>query len=255
MLKSISQLDGSTISATDGEIGHVKDVYFDDQAWTIRHLVVDTGTWLSERKVLISPYLVKLPLTGERTIPVNLSRQQVETSPNVDTHLPVSRRHEREQARHYAYPDYWDGGGLWAMGALPLVPEPLPAVELQAERLLRDSEVHAEDVHLRSSAAVTGYDIEASDKTIGHVRDFVFDADSWAIRYLVVDTRNWWPGGKKVLVATHWIDRIDWAEKRVYVNLTREQVKQSPEYLEAAPIERDYEQRLHDVHGRRGYWD
>ena len=255
MLTSISRLDGSTISATDGDIGHVAEAYFDDKAWAIRYLVVDTGTWLAERKVLISPYVVKQPWDSGKAINVTLSKSQVENSPDIDTHQPVSRRQEREQARHYAYPEYWDGGGLWALGAFPLIPEPMPVAELEAERAARDNDVRSEDVHLRSSAAVTGYDIEASDKSIGHVKDFVFDTDSWAVRYLVVDTHNWWPGGKKVLVATHWIDRIDWADKRVYVNLTREQVKASPEYVEAAPIERAYEQKLHDAYGRRGYWD
>lgn len=256
MLTSISQIQGSTIDASDGSIGTVGEAYFDDQSWAVRYLVVDTGTWLSERKVLISPYVVQQPLDGDKRIGVTLTRQQVENSPHVDTHEPVSRRHEREQARYYAFPEYWGGGGLWAMGAFPVMTPVLEDPQLrQAEREALEHDVRSEDVHLRSSAAVIGYDIEASDKSIGHVKDFVFDTESWAVRYLVVDTHNWWPGGKKVLIATHWIDRIDWADKRVYVNLTREQVKASPEYVESLPIERDYETRLHDAYGRRGYWD
>ena len=108
---------------------------------------------------------------------------------------------------------------------------------------------------MRSSAHVTGYDIQATDDSIGHVKDFIFDEASWAVRYLVVDTRNWWPGGRKVLLATRWIDRIDWAEQTVYTTLTRAQVKGSPEYEEAAIIDRDYEQRLHEAYGREAYWD
>ncbi len=256
MLNSVSHLNGSTLTASDGEIGHVKEVYFDDQAWAIRYLVVDTGSWLSGRDVLISPYAVKQPLSNVKNIDVSLSRKQVENSPVTDTHQPVSRRHEREMLSYYAYPEYWGGIDVWAMSALPLLPSALPsAVESRDEAAAREDNVLAEDVHLRSSASVTGHDIQATDDSIGHVKDFVFDDESWSIRYVVVDTRNWWPGGKKVLLATRWIDRIDWADKTVYTTLTREQIRNSPEVDDIAPIDRDYEQRLHDAYGRKGYWD
>ena len=256
MLNSVSHITGSTLTATDGGIGHVKEAYFDDHAWAIRYLVIDTGTWLSGREVLISPYSVKQPLSSVKNIDVGLTRKQVEDSPFVDTHQPVSRRHERETLSHYAYPEYWGGAELWSMGAFPLLPPALPTeVEAQAEIELREKDLPEEDVHLRSTANVTGYDIQATDDSIGHVKDFIFDDESWAIRYLVVDTRNWWPGGKKVLLATRWIDRIDWADKTVYTKLTRDQIKNSPEYDETEPVNRDYEERLHDSYGREGYWD
>ena len=260
MLNSILHINGSKIIAKDGEIGHVKEAYFDDDNWTIRYLVVDTGTWLSGREVLISPYAVVQPLgqhpNGGKQIEVTLTQQQVTDSPTTETHLPVSRQHEREMSRYYAFPSYWEGGELWAMSALPLVPAPLPtAVESEAEAAKRASEVPLEDVHLRSSANVTGYDLQATDDSIGHVSDFIFDDESWAIRYLVVDTRNWWPGGKKVLVATQWIARIDWADRTVFTTLTRDEVKASPTYDESAIISRDYEERLHASYSRADYWD
>ena len=255
MLNSISQLTGSHIVATDGEIGHVLEAYFDDQAWAIRYLVVDTGRWLAGREVLISPYAVRQPVGSDKKLDVSLTRRQVEGSPAVDTHRPVSRQHERDYLNYYDYPQYWTGGELWAFDALPLLPPPLPtAVETAAQCAARDADVPAEDMHLRSSHAVTGYDINAADSSIGHVKDFLYDDESWAIRYLVVDTRNWWPGGKKVLVATHWIASIDWADQTVQVALTREQVRNSPEYDESASVDRAYEQRLHDAYGRAGYW-
>jgi uncharacterized protein YrrD len=256
MMNSVSHLNGSSITATDGVIGHVKEVYFDDQAWAIRYLIVDTGKWLSGREVLISPYAVKQPLDTVKNVDVALTRAQVENSPNIDTHQPVSRRHEREYLDYYAYPAYWGGDALWAMSALPLTaPSPQVPLETQAERARLDADVPPEDVHLRSSANVKGYGIQATDDSIGHVQDFVFDDESWAIRYLVIDTRNWWPGGKKVLVGTHWIDHIDWAERTVYVKLTREQIKTSPLWEESVHISRDYEERLHDAYERKGYWD
>ena len=254
MMNSVNRLNGSTITATDGEVGHVKEVYFDDQAWAIRYLVVDTGTWLSGREVLISPYSVKQPLDAVKNVDVRLTREQVERSPNIDTHQPISRRHEREYLDYYAYPAYWGGESLWAMNAMPLVP---PALHdsLEAEQARLDEDVPAEDVHLRSSANVRGYDIQATDDSIGHVDDFVFDDESWAIRYLVIDTRNWWPGGKKVLVGVHWIDGINWADRTVQVKLSREQIKGSPAYDEGEHVNRDYEERLHEAYDRKGYWD
>ena len=256
MMNSVSHLNGSTVTATDGAIGHVKEVYFDDQAWAIRYLIVDTGTWLSGREVLISPYAVNQPLTSAKNIDVALTREQVEKSPDIDTHQPVSRRHEQAYLDYYAYPAYWGGDALWAMTAMPVMPSVLLAPEqIAAEHARLDSAVPAEDVHLRSSASVQGYDIQATDDSIGHVEDFLFDDQSWAIRYLVIDTRNWWPGGKRVLIGTHWIERIEWAEKTVRVTLTREQVMHAPPYEEGEPISRAYEQRLHDASARAGYWD
>ena len=202
---------------------------FDDKSWAIRYLVVDTGTWLSGRKVLISPYAVIVPVASDKNIDVTLTRRQVQSSPNIDTHRPVTRQHERDYLRHYAYPEYWEGDGMWGMAAYPVMRTYVPSpTEIEVENAIREQDFRADDVHLQSSEKVTGYDIQAADESIGHVKDFIFDEASWAIRYLVVDTRNWWPGGRKVLVATHWIDSIDWAARTVQVKLTREQIMNSP---------------------------
>lgn len=255
MLNRLSQLTSSTVSASDGSIGNVKSAFFDDQSWAIRYLVVDTGKWLSGRQVLISPYSVKLPLSRDKNIEVALTQQQVKGSPDVDTQQPVSRQHEREFLGYYAYPEYWEGGGMWGLGAYPqMMPYTPTAAQIAVDVAVKERDLRAADAHLRSSVAVTGYTIGATDDSIGHVMDFIFDGESWAIRYLVVDTRNWWPGGKKVLVAMHWIDRIDWATSTVHLALTREQVKASPEYFEEITVDRGYEQRLHDSYNRKGYW-
>ena len=250
MLKSLHHLTHSLVTATDGDIGKVKAAFFDDQWWTIRYLVVDTGAWLVQRKVLISPYSVKTPLGTASNVCVKLTRALVQDSPDVDTHQPVSRQHEIQMQTYYGFPDYWDGVGVWGMNAYPIM---LPGL-LKGRAPLQEL-LSAEDAHLRSSAKVTGYDIHATDESIGHVQDFVFDDESWTIRYLVIDTRNWWPGGKKVLIATHWIESIDWATSTVHVKLTRDQVKNSPQYQEELPIARDYEERLHASYRRTGYWD
>ena len=255
MLRTVSTLKGSVINATDGEIGHVEECFFDDEAWAVRYLVVDTGSWLSSRKVLISPYSVTQPLGSGRVIDVALTREQVKQSPDIDTHEPVSRRHEHDYLSYYGYPAYWTGDSLWAMGAYPLVPMLVPPADYAERRVRAEAGTDAQDVHLQSTAKVRGYHVQASDDGIGHVEDFIFDEESWAIRYLVIDTRNWWPGGTRVLVATPWIDRIEWAERKVYTTLTRDAVKASPEYRESATVDREFEARLHDAHGRQGYWD
>jgi hypothetical protein len=141
------------------------------------------------------------------------------------------------------------------MGAMPYPPMAAMSLpEIDARRAEHESEFRAGDSHLRSTASVTGYDIQASDDSIGEVHDFVFDDRNWAIRYLIVDTRKWWPGGTKVLVGMNWVDRIDWATKNVYVRMTREQVKSSPVFEDVASIHREYEMRLHDNVKRPGYW-
>ena len=263
MLRYVSDLTESSVTAADGDIGNVTAAFFDDQSWAIRYLVVDTGKWLPAREVLISPHSVSQPLpnlSDDRNIQVRLTREQVKASPDIDTHQPVSRQHEREFSAYYTYPEYWDGTDMWGIGGSPLMATYPPSPEqIAAANTLRGPSharhLAAADRRLRSSVEVIGYDIQATDESIGHVADFVFDDESWAIRYLIIDTYNWWPGGKKVLVATQWIDSIDWATSAVQVGLTRDGVKASPEYDETVEIDRPYETRLHTAYNRKGYWD
>lgn len=255
MLKSLSHITGSPIEAEDGAIGHVKTVFFDDQLWGIRYLVVETGTWLSRREVLISPYSVKPPLGDGKKLNVSLTRQQIKDSPDIDTHEPVSRQHEQEYLRYFSYPEYWGGANMWGMAIYPILPAYTPtAEEVSADRTMQQREIESADVHLRSAERVTDYAIRATDKNIGHIKDFIFDEESWAIRYLVIDTRNWWPGGRDVLVATSWITSIDWASNTACVKLTSAQIKSSPEYQDWLPIDRNYEKLLHDGYNLQGYW-
>jgi hypothetical protein len=182
---------------------------------------------------------------------VKLTKSQVEQSPDIDTDQPVSRQQEINYYRYYGYPQYWEGSYLWGLGPYPVVtPEGAPA---EYERRWEWEAKERGDPHLRSSANVIGYYIQATDGDIGHVEDFLVEDSSWAIRYMVVDTRNWWPG-KKVLVSPEWIKGVDWSDSKVAVGVTQEQIKKSPEYDPSNPIERDYETRLHDYYGRPSYW-
>jgi uncharacterized protein YrrD len=228
MMGSVKSLDGFTIAASDGDVGTVEDVYFDDEKWTIRHLVVDTGGWLGGRKVLLSPRSVTAVNFDDQIIRVALTRQKIEDSPSVDTDRPVSRQEEYGLDDYYGFPSYWGGPMLWGFAATPLAMAP-PPVESTVEQEMRAREEQERDHHLRSSDAVIGYDIETTDGTIGHVEDFLFDDSDWSIRMMAVDTRNWWPG-KHVLISPQRIDSVSWNDKKVVVKLTRDEVEKSPEY-------------------------
>jgi sporulation protein YlmC with PRC-barrel domain len=236
MLRSIKSLYGYTIQARDGDIGKVQEFYFDDQAWTIRYLVVDTGGWLLGRRVLLSTVAAGQPEWEKRAFPAVLTKEQVEHSPSISADKPVSRQMEEDLHTYYGWTPYWSGAGI-AMA------------EAAAEREKRE----AGDPHLRSTQKVTGYHIQATDGEIGHVEDFVVDDETWVIRYMVVNTRNWLPG-KSVLVAPTWVDRISWAGGLVYLDLDRETIKNSPEFDPSAPVNRAYELRLYDYYGRPKYW-
>jgi len=248
MLYNAKALKGSKLDSLDGEIGKVKQFYFDDLHWTVRYLVADTGTWLSGRQVLISPYaLVGIDHHNpyDLRIEIDLTKEQIEASPSLDSHKPVSLQFENAYYGHYGWPTYWGGPHIW--GSHP--------------HIVRDREKWGQpnqggkawDPHLRSTSAVSGHHVQAADGEIGHVDDFIIDDVSWTIRYLVIDTGNWWPG-KTVLVSPLWIERVSWGQRKVFVNLTREAIKQSPAYTEQFPLARDYETALHQHYNRKGYW-
>jgi hypothetical protein len=256
MLNSIKKLSGCRIVATDSEIGAAAEaVYFDDEQWVVRYLVVDTRAWLRGRSVLISPYAVTFIDWEARTIAVNLTRAQVEHSPDIDTHQPVSRQQEAEYHRYYGYPQYWPYAAYWAWGAIPLVIPPDPQICEDAEGQRRAAADRTDaDTHLRSSEAVLGHHVRASDGLIGHVVDFLFEEETWAIRHLVVETRNWLPG-KRVLVAPQWIRAVSWGERTLSVALTRRQIEQSSEYDPKYLLSRDYDHAAHQRHSRPHHWE
>jgi hypothetical protein len=238
-------LRGYRLDSLDGEIGTVKEFYFDDRYWTIRYLIADTGTWLATRQVLISPHALGGVSKEGQHIVVNLTKKQIEGSPSLDSDKPVSRQFEADYYGYYGWPAYWSGPDMW--GSYPtIVPDP--------EQLRAPTKAEkAWDPHLRSTHAVSGYHIQAVDGEIGHVADFVVDDATWAIRYLIIDTQNWWPG-RKVLVAPQWIERVSWDESKVFVNLTREAIRRSPEYTADSLLTREYETGLYRHYERQGYW-
>lgn len=251
MLRNAKELEHYELRARDGNVGHVEDVFFDDQRWTVRYFVVNTGGWLNRRKVLIAPAAVTAPDWNERVLPVDLTREQVEQSPELDPQTPISREYEAALAQYYSWPAYWGAAGFPDVGfAMPMVPLDLtgaggpddPTLAARSAKPAMPGTVR-DDHHMRSMRAVTGHAVEATDGEIGHVDDFLIDDRSWEIRYLIVDTRNFWPG-RKVLIAPQWIDSVGWDEAKVYVQLTREAIKASPAYDPAKPPSGDYTDQL-----------
>jgi hypothetical protein len=245
MLCKAKSLAGYKLDALDGEIGGVEEFYFDDRHWTIRYLVANTGTWLTGRQVLISPYALVAVNRDKQQIAIDLTKKQIEDSPSLNSDKPVSRQFEESYYGYYGWPMYWDGPYMWG---------PYPYLVREREKWKTSTPGEkAWDPHLRSTQEVSGYNIQASDGEIGHVEDFVIDDETWAIRYLIVGTRNWWPG-KRVLVSPQWIERVSWSESKVFVNLPRETIQQSPEYTYDNMITREYETGLHRHYNRQGYW-
>lgn len=259
MLRDLKDLKDYAIEATDGDVGRVKDCYFDDQSWTVRYLVVETGNWLASRKVLISPLSVQQPNWADKTLPVSITKEQVKASPDIDTEKPVSRQHESLFLGFYGYPMYW-GTDAFSGLALPgytahVVPP--DARQQQAEfdyaRAGEGKRHELNDVHLRSCDDMEDYHIHAIDGEIGHVVGFLLDDETWAIRYLIVDTSNWWLG-HQALIAPQWIEGIRWTDRTVNVDLTRQAIKESVPYDRSANLDRQAEAAIFHHYGRIGYW-
>jgi len=211
MLHSILQCYGEKLRATDGEIGHVRDFYFDDKTWTIRYLVADTGGWLSGRQVLISPHALGHLYPKGKVFLVNLTKEQIEKSPSIDEHKPVSRQHEEDYHRYYGYPYYAETWPLWGLAEYPVVAPPPPPTA---------AKTHGVDSHLRSTRVVKGYKVEGIDGAIGEVADFLVSGRNWVLREIVVESGHWY-SGKGIHIRTDKIFRISYNESTVYVDSTK----------------------------------
>ena len=228
MLRSMQDLEGYTVGATDGDVGEVKDFYFDDEAWVIRYLLVETGSWLSSRKVLISPRSIQQPEWASHNLPTGVDKQHIENSPPIDTDQPIYRHHEMQHLSYYGYSSYWSGTGPGAAN--------------------QDN-----DLRLRSCKAILGYHIKALDGEIGHVESVLINEDTWAVQYLVINTSNWWLG-HCVVIAPEWIDEVSWHDKTISLDLDRAAIRASPDYESSQQLSREREQSLYDHYQRVGYW-
>jgi hypothetical protein len=254
MLWKASAISGFAIEASDGPLGTVSDFLFDDTSWMVRWLVVDTSKWLSGRLILLPPSVLGDLDQEHKELLVSVNKQQIKDSPDITTDRPVSRQMESNVYDHYGWKPYWPTGlymgGPGYLGGYVggnMSTSPISESRRQQERI-DDAQREHDDPHLRSIAAVTGYHIHAVDGEIGHVQDlFIEDAD-WSIHYLVVDTKNWWPG-KRVLIAPGSAKTIDWTHKLVNLNVDRQTIKDSPAYDSSTTIDQLYERHFHSYYG------
>lgn len=246
-LSSVDLLKRYDLGAQDGAIGKCRDFLFDDNAWVIRYLVADTRKWLPGRKVLISPISIGTVDGVNQIIHIGLSKEQMKSSPPLDSDAPVSRKYEVLFNRYNDWSDYWGGSDLWGQ-------DPYPRTLWQRKELLEIEQAAEGKSNLRSANEVAGYRIHARDEDIGHIENFLLEEDSWLIRYLIVDTSNWMPGSKRVIVNPNWVESVDWADHSVIIKMTKEQIESSPEYNPHLPIYRDYEKSIFDHYKFPYYW-
>jgi len=221
MLIKAKTLSGYKLHGLDGNLGKIEEFYFDDHHWIVRYLVVDTGNWLTDSLVLISPYSLAGVNKEEQYIAINLTKKQIEGSLSLDHDQPVSQQFEESYSGYYGWPVYWNGPYMWGTNYY---------IERNPKMLKKSTQGDKSwDPHLRSTFIVSGYNIKASDGEIGYIEDFIIDDETWAIRYLVIATQNWWPG-KKVLIAPQWIESMSLDLSKVFVNLSRDAIKESPEF-------------------------
>ena len=242
MLVKATDTTGYDVQASDGTLGTVSDLLFDDASWTVRWLVVETGNWWADRRVLIPASALGHPDPRARTFPVNLTMAQVKGSPDVDTHRPVSRQFESSAYDYYGFSPYWGtdlylGGFAYWGGMVPMAPS------LETER--REDEIarvqrRNDDPNLRSVAEISSYHIHATDGEIGHLSDVLIEDSDWTLRYLIVNTSNWWQG-KKVLISPRSTQAIRWTEHEILVGVSRERIRTSPDYDESRPIDTAFE--------------
>lgn len=245
MLINVKNLKSYKLKGIDQEFGSIREFYFDDKFWTIRYLVANTGTWLNKKPVLISPYFLENINPDHGVINVNLTRKQVEDSPSPDNDKPVSRQFEERYYDYYGVPAYWGGPSMWG---------PVPNLVRDREQWKNmKTEEKSWDTDLRSTKDVSGHVIHATDGDIGKIDDFIVDDDTWAIRYFVVDTKKLIPG-RKVLVSPQWITDISWEDSKVTIDLSREVIRNAPEFDPDEFLTREHEKRLWDYYNRQGYW-
>lgn len=234
MLHEAKDIERLKIVAKDGELGYAYDFYFDDLNWKTRYLVIDTGKWLTGRRVLISPHSIEKPDYENKQLYVNLDKEQIVDSPHISKDEPISQQHQQVLADYYGWPVYWSvDPSLNAMGAMELSKE----------------EKTEGDPHLRSIREVRNYNIEAVDGNIGYVENFIIDDKNWDIKYLILDTRKWmhWlPGGEYILITPELIDKIVWSESNVYIKADKKSIENAPVYDTKKQIDDKFEYRLYD---------
>ncbi len=256
MILSLKNLSGYSVHGKEGEVGKADQFYFDDEKWTIRYFIVDTGPWFSRSKLLVSPLAIQNIDSSNRTIVTNLTRNQLLKSPDIDTDMPISQQTEMQYLDYYKWPYYWTGAGVWGTGATLeggfSLPPSFENSEVELGTMPKNED--KSDSHLRSTKEVFGYHVDATDAEFGRLDDFIVDESNWTVRYLVVHLRKWLPS-KTVLISREWAESFSLRQKKIRVSVSRDQIQGSPEFNPDALLNREYEAQLHEHYGREKYWE
>jgi hypothetical protein len=237
MIFRLTELIKYVVRAKDGIIGEVEDFYFDAFEWRLRYLVIAGNEEMDRRKLLISTVALDRPDYENSQLDIDLSKEIVKNSPEVTLDRPITREEEVALHSYYQWPFYWEAAGVSAY----------PFIEMVSD--MKKQEAEADNVHLlRSATQLLSLSIQARDGSIGYVDDFLIEDEQWNMLYLVVDTGTWLPG-RKVLISPQWIKKIHWVEATVDVDLSRETIKNSPEYDPSRPLDEEYESRLAEYYG------
>ena len=251
-MRNLNDLIGTVVRGTDADIGVLHDFLFDDHFWAVRYMVVKAGDWLNGRELLLSPLSIDAMEEARSLLHVGFDRQTIAKSPEIDIDLPISRQQEIELHEHYQWPFYWDPDADSALGPGSLAAVPL--VELGREmHETKDALGPEHPVNLRSAQGVTGYRLHARDGEVGKLDDFVIEDEAWNILYLIIETGTWL-SNRKVLISPQWIEKVDWPETQIYVDLKKDTIQHSPELDLSSPIDREYETSLYDHYGKNQYW-
>lgn len=231
MQRNINSLTGYTMVATDGEIGNIIEFYFDDETWFVRYLILKTGDWLAGRKILISPDALKKTSWTTGVFSVNISKEQIRDSPNIDTNKPVYRSQEIELYAHYDWESDWgsqfyEGGSMGKSNAVPVLDREILTSAEKAD--IRSNQ----NLHLRSTAKVLNFRIHSTDGEIGPLVDFVMDDQTWQILFLVAKIRKS-PNDKKILIPVEHIRKVEWEQVNILLDINTAVVESSELFVES----------------------
>jgi sporulation protein YlmC with PRC-barrel domain len=243
---SVKELFDFKIQAEDGEIGSVHDVLFDDDAWTVRYLVVETGTWLFGRKVLVAPVAASEPDRVSKHVPLRLTKEQVKDSPDISADPPLSRDQEMRLNNYYRWPYYWDPG--LASFAHETVIAPMGSLAGEATNITPDHPLPAtdqRDYNLRSARNLMGYEVHGGGEMIGEVADLLLDGAAWTVPYVVVRMHGMSDDRQVLLPATS-VRKLGWPDREVLVDLGPESFWGAPSYDDSVTRDKVFLEKVND---------
>lgn len=241
MKYSLKNLIGYSIETLDGPKGKVKDFLFNEENWVVRYLDAEFGNLSKEKRVLIPKPALKEPDWDRDKFYVNLKKEDIESCPDLDDRRPVSREYESALSKHYNIPHYWPYYYVPAGAPMFFPPRPLSS----PRKIINEKDL---DTSLRSFREVEEYQITAIDGKMGHVEDLIVADEDWQIVYAIVDTSNWVPWSKKIMLAIDWLEDISYVEKEVKIGLTTDTIKDAPEFDNSSTLTLEDEKSLYDFY-------